>query len=160
MASEPASGVSASGRGLGAVWRSLADAWLFGWIGHLWFSALADTEAERGQLQRASEDHEALKPTRPYAQVLQAILDDPDFRLVDRDPALGEQVLVHAACFDETWIQLRGSALDRARYLRLYCTRRFNPFRQVYTFDLRSQEITRHGLPGGHWHREVPYGLG
>ena len=160
MASETSFSVVDPGGGLGPLWRSLADLWFFGWIGRLWFSTLADTEVERGQVRQAMEDHEILKTTRPYALVLQAILDDPDFRLVDRDPALGEQVLIHAACFDATWIQLRGSALDQARYLRLYCTSRFRPFRQAYTFDLQSHEITRHRLPGGHWHREVPYALG
>jgi len=109
--------------------------------------------------KQAAEDHEALKVTRTYAQVLQAILDDPQFQLVDQDPAVGEQVLVHAACFDGTWIQMRGSALAHARYLRLYCVSRFKPFRQAYTFDLAANEITRHGLPGGQWHREVPYAL-
>lgn len=91
--------------------------------------------------------------------MLQAILDDPEFRLVDADPALGEQVLIHAACFDAAWIQLRGSALPQARYLRLYCTSRFRPFRQACTYDLAERTITRHGLPGGQWHREVPYAL-
>ena len=145
--------------GLGAFWRSLGDLWSFGWIGRLWFHALADTESARSQYQQAREDHEALKLTAPYQQVLQAILDDPEFRLVDRDPALGEQVLVHAACFDATWILLRGTALAEARFLRLYCTRRFKPHRIAYTYDLQAREIRRHGLSGGQWHREVPYVL-
>jgi hypothetical protein len=89
--------------------------------------------------------------------VLQAILADPQFDLVEEAPALGQQVLIHAACFDATWIQLRGAALPQARYLRLYCTSRFKPFRQAYTYDLTAGEITRHGLSGGQWHREVPY---
>ncbi len=159
MGSEAGFHIVEGRQGLGSLWRSLADLWLFGWLGNLWFSTLADTEAGRSQVKQAVEDHETLKATRPYAQVLQAILDDPQYRLVDQDPALGEQVLVHAACFDGTWILMRGAALARARYLRLYCTSRFKPFRQAYTFDLASNEITRHGLPGGQWHREVPYAL-
>lgn len=145
--------------GRGAFWRGLSDLWFFGWIGHLWFGALADTEQHRSQLARAREDHEALKTTRPYAQVLRAILDDPQFQLVDGEPALGEQRLLHAACYDGTWIQLRGGALPQARYLRLYCASRFHPFRQAYTFDLASNTITRHGMTGSQWHREVPYAL-
>ena len=159
MGSETSFSVVDSGGGLGPLWRSLGDLWFFSWLGNLWFSTLADTEAGRSQVKQAAEDHEALKVTRPYAQVVQAILDDPQFRLVDQDPAVGEQVLVHAACFDGTWIQMRGSALAQAHYLRLYCVSRFKPFRQAYTFDLASNEITRHGLPGGQWHREVPYAL-
>lgn len=31
--------------------------------------------------------------------------------------------------------------------------------RLACTFDLASNEITRHGLPGGQGHREVPYAL-
>lgn len=160
MGSEASFGVVESDAGgLGPFWRSLADLWFFGWIGHLWFSALADTAPARSQVKRALEDHEALKTTQPYSQVVRAILDDPDIRLVDRDPAVGEQMLIHAACFDDTWIQLRGAALDQARYLRLYCASRFKPYRQAYTFDLGTNEITRHPLPGGQWHREVPYAL-
>ncbi|WP_257310734.1 hypothetical protein [Geothrix fuzhouensis] len=68
-------------------------------------------------------------------------------------------MLIHAACFDGSWILLRETAPNRARYLRLYCVSRFSPFRQAYTFDLASNEITRHNLPGGQWHREVPYAL-
>jgi hypothetical protein len=159
MGSEASFRVVEGEGGLGPLWRSLADSWLFGWLGHLWFSTLADTAAARGQLGQARADHEALKVTRPYTQVLQAILGDPQYRLVDGDPALGEQRLIHAACFDATWIQLRGEALAQARYLRLYCTSRFKPFRQAYTFDLATNEIQRHPLPGGQWHREVPYAL-
>jgi len=159
MGSETPFSVVEQEAGLGALWRSLADSWLFGWPGHLWFSTLADTAAARGQLSQAGADHEALKATGPYGQVLQAILEDPQYRLVDGDPALGEQRLIHAACFDATWIQLRGAALPQARYLRLYCASRFKPFRQAYTFDLASNEIQRHGLSGGQWHREVPYAL-
>jgi hypothetical protein len=157
MGSEIPFSEAASGGGLALVWRSLANLWFFGWLGNLWFSTLADTEAGRRQARQAVEDHEALKGTQPYTQVLQAILNDPHYRLVDQAPALGEQVLIHAACFDETWIQMRGAALDRARYLRLYCVSRFKPFRQAYTFDVASNEITRHVLPGAQWHREVPY---
>jgi len=159
MASDPSFSVAESESSLGLLWRSLGDLRLFGWLGHLWFSTMADTEAGRSQVKQALEDHEALKASRPYGQVLQAILDDPHYRLVDQGPALGEQVLIHAACFDETWMQLRGAALAQARYLRLYCASRFKPFRQVYTCDLVANEITRHGLPGGQWHREVPYAL-
>lgn len=159
MESEPAFSVVEPESGLGQLWRSLGELRFFGWFGHLWFTTLADTEASRSQIQQAAEDHEALKATRPYAQVLQAILDDPQYRLVDQEPVLGEQVLIHAACFDASWTQLRGSALGRARYLRLYCISRYKPFRQAYTFDLASNEIMRHGLPGGQWHREVPYAL-
>jgi hypothetical protein len=112
MGSETSFNVVDSGGGLGPLWRSLADLWFFGWLGNLWFSTLADTEAGRSQ-----------------------------------------------TCFDGTWIQMRGSALAHARYLRLYCVSRFKPFRQAYTFDLVSNEITRHSLPGGQWHREVPYAL-
>lgn len=159
MGSDASFSVVEANLGLGQLWRSLADSWFCGWLGHLWFSALAETESARAQVKRAEADHDSLKATRPYAEVLQAILADPNYRLVDADPALGEQVLIHAACFDGTWIQLRGTALDRARYLRLYCTSRFKPFRQAYTFDLLTQEVTRHGLPGGQWHREVPFAL-
>ncbi|WP_157492265.1 hypothetical protein [Geothrix fermentans] len=159
MGSEPSFSVVEPERGLGLLWRSLADLRLFGWLGNLWFTTLADTEAGRSQVKQAAEDHEALKATRPYAQVLQAILDDPQYRLVDQEPALGEQVLIHAACFDATWTLMRGAAVAQARFLRLYCVSRFKPFRQAYTFDLASNEITRHALPGGQWHREVPYAL-
>ena len=159
MASETTFSTVASEDSRGSFWRALADAWQFGWVGRLWFSTLADTAPARDQLRRAREDHEALKTTAPYSQVLGAILNDPDLRLVDADPALGEQRLIHAACFDATWIQLRGAALGQAHYLRLYCTSRFRPFCQVYTYDLVANEIRRHGLPGGQWHREVPYVL-
>lgn len=160
MGSDPAfSTVEAHSGGLGGLWRSLGQLWFGGLLGHLWFSALADTAGARNQARQAQADHAALKPTQPYAQVLRAIQDDPDCHLVDRDPALGEQVLLHAACFDATWSQLRGEALAQARYLRLYCVRRFRPFRMVYTFDLQAHEISRHGLPGAQWHREVPYAL-
>jgi hypothetical protein len=144
---------------LRSLWQALADSGCFGRWGRLWFSTLADTDGARRQVRLAREDHDHLRTSKPYSVVLQAILDDPDCRLVDRDPAQGEQQLIHAACFDATWIQLRGSALDQARYLRLYCVSRFRPFRRVYTYDLAANEICRHGLPGGQWHREVPYAL-
>lgn len=125
MGSEPSFSVVEPERGLDLLWRSLADLRLFGWLGNLWFTTLADTEAGRSQVKQAAEDHEALKATRPYAQVLRAILDDPQYRLVDQEPALGEQVLIHAACFDGTWTLMRGVALAKARFLRLYCVSRF-----------------------------------
>lgn len=159
MASEPAFSTVEAQSGLGGFWRSLSSQSPFGWLGRLWFGTLADTAAAREQVRQARADHEALKPTRAYALVLGAVLNDPEFRLVDADPALGEQRLVHAACFDAGWIQLRGSALAQARYLRLYCVSRFRPFRQAYTYDLMANEIQRHALPGGQWHREVPYAL-
>jgi hypothetical protein len=157
MGSDPAFQVAESGsEGLRAMWESLAQLGPFGWLGRLWFATLAQTQSARDQYRQAREDHAALKATQPYAAVLQAILGDPGLRLVDAEPALGEQVLVHAACFDATWIQLRGSALSQARYLRLYCASRFKPFRTAYTYDLAADQITRHPLPGGQWHREVP----
>lgn len=160
MGAEPGfSIVESPASGLGLLWRSLGELWFGGLAGRLWFSTLADTAGARAQARQARADHAALRTTAPYSQVLTAILEDPDCRLVDHAPALGEQVLVHAACFDGTWIQLRGGALGQARYLRLYCTRRFRPFRMAYTFDLQAHEITRHGLPGAQWHREVPYAL-
>lgn len=67
MASETSFSVVESDRGLGVFWRSLADLWFFGWIGHLWFSTLADTGTECGLIQQAIENHEALKTARPYA---------------------------------------------------------------------------------------------
>ncbi len=160
MASEPVFRVAESGsEGLRGLWQALAQLGPFGWLGRLWFATLAQTQGSRDQFRQAREDHEALKVTRPYAAVLQAILGDPDLKLVDAEPALGEQVLLHAACFDATWIQLRGAALAQARYLRLYCASRFKPFRLAYTYDLQAEEITRHRLPGGQWHREVPFVL-
>ncbi len=159
MASEVAFSTVATGNSRGSLWGALAETWCFGWLGHLWFSTLADTAFAKDQLSQARQDHEALKTTAPYSLLLEAVLNDPDFNLVDVDPALGEQRLVHAACFDATWIQLRGTALAQARYLRLYCVSRFRPFRQAYTYDLVANEIRRHGLPGGQWHREVPYAL-
>ena len=47
----------------------------------------------------------------------------------------------------------------QARFLRLYCVSRFRPFRRAYTYDLMAHEIQRHALPGGQWHREVPFAL-
>ena len=160
MGSDPTYRVAESGsEGLRTLWESLAQFGPFGWLGRLWFSALAQTQGARDQYRQAREDHEVLKTTRPYAAVLQAILGDPELKLVDATPALGEQVLVHAACFDATWIQLRGFAPSEARYLRLYCASRFKPFHNAYTYDLAADQITRHPMPGGQWHREVPFVL-
>jgi len=53
MASETSFSVVDSGGGLGPLWRSLGDLWFFGWLGNLWFSTLADTEAGRSQVKSA-----------------------------------------------------------------------------------------------------------
>ena len=89
MASETSFSVVDSGSGLGPFWRSLGDLWFFGWLGNLWFSTLADTEAGRSQIKRAIEDHEALKTSKAYSQVLQVILDDPQYPTGGSGPGRG-----------------------------------------------------------------------
>ena len=60
MGSDPSFSVGEPESGLGLLWHSLGELRLFGWLGQLWFSTLADTEAGRSQVKQAAGDPEAL----------------------------------------------------------------------------------------------------